>query len=173
MKKLILLALAGAFFACSATGKTSSSPDGDKLSRRQMKELRNIERTDSLVQSGDFYFRPYSYQIQPAGRNTQVRNVMYRMDFYPERVDIDMPYYVGITPPYRFVHLNQGISYIGDYTLAKDGNLWTVTFSARLFASEDYRFKLQVTPSTGNAELEISSAKGRTVSYQGIIQGHN
>ena len=83
-------------------------------------------------------------------------------------MDICLPYYRGVVPPYRFVLLNTGSPTLRNYITEQTEHGWKVSFNAALYADSDYSFILDIDPH-GNANLTINNPWYNPVQYMGTI----
>lgn len=168
---------------CSYVAVAQLSPEE---TRRQAEQARHTERVkareartadfvkhmDSVVLSHSFSFLPVSFQLQPAGMPRQIVNPNFRLSIYKDFVDVYLPYFKGVTPPYFITILNYTVPYIKGYLAVQTDQGWTISFSSNLYSVNTYNFVLDIYSTTGEAIMDISSDFYNTVTYSGSIIGH-
>lgn len=176
MKKSILaLALAlfcaPLFAVCPLDADVAAQePNGqNRVSRREARQAEYEKGIDDLILSGNYRFKPDNFRKEPAGMLQYIRNQACEITMSGSSLEIFLPYYTGSVAPYRLIMLNTTTNNIRDYSAVKDDDSWIITFQARLFAQDDYDFKIIVTPKTGHAELTLSVPFGITMTYNGYI----
>ncbi len=184
MKKLLVLAVAalGSTVLWAQTPVTTTA-DAKGESREVRREEREKERAakqadferfiDSLVMTHNFTFLPTDFQMQPAGRLRQITNPNFRIGIYPTYVDICIPYYRGMTPPYVITVMNYTVPNPDKMLYVQRSKGWDVSFQSSLYSSNNYTFKFSIEGTTGEATLDIESDFLNTVTYTGSIIGNN
>ena len=126
------------------------------------------QQIDSIVLSHNFEFNPQSVQIQPAGQLHMFANANFTTIVWRGTLDICLPYYTGIVPPYRYVVLNQVAPLLKNYLTVQTHYGWQVSFNTTLDDGNDYTFTYDIY-SHGGAMLTIASTWYNTVQYTGTI----
>ncbi len=140
-----------------------------RIARRQARQAEYEHFMDSVIMSHNYRFIPQSFSRQPAGSSQIITNPNCELGVYSDYADIFLPYYKGITPPYRLVLLNTIVNYFNGYTAVQNENGWTITFSSWLYSANDYTFTLDVYSKTGSAQLSVTNTFYNTVSYWGYV----
>ncbi len=147
----------------------------EREKEREAKQAQFENYIDSVVMTHDFRFLPQDFQMQPAGRLRQISNPNFRIGIYPTYVDICVPYFVGMTPPYAITIMNYTVPNPSKmlYVQKKDNKGWDISFETNLYSSNNYRFKFSIEGQTGECTLDIESDFLNTVTYTGTILGNN
>ena len=74
-----------------------------RIERRAQRVAEYEQLIDSIVLSHNFQFNPQSVQMQPAGTMRFLTNPNYTVSLWRNSLDVCLPYWVGYTPPYRYV----------------------------------------------------------------------
>lgn len=142
----------------------------ENLSRRQIRQMRYEKHIDSIIMATNYRFVPNDFALEPAGQRHYVTNPAFQLSVREYYADIFLPFYQGITPPYRLVVLNTVITDLNDYKAVSTDEGWRITFRSILYASYYYNFTLDVISKTGTADLRIKSEQnGNTISFGGSI----
>ncbi len=182
MKKHILFAATTLLLATALQIPVSAvtlENEASKEERQEEKEARAKAReqkqaeyerfVDSLVIAKTFAFIPSTFEMEPAGRPRNISNPTFRMDFlYKGDVDICLPYFKGITPPYMITVLNYTITPRG-YIAVQTDHGWNIKFTSSLYSSNTYTFEMTIYKKTGEVNLDISTDLYNTVTYTGSI----
>ena len=123
---------------------------------------------DSLVLSHNFEFNPQSVQLQPAGPLNLLSNANYTVTVWRGSLDVCLPYYTGIVPPYRYILLNTGSPSLDNYVTQQTEHGWLVSFKTYLYATDEYTFQFEIY-SHGGATLTITNTWYNPVQYMGTI----
>lgn len=123
---------------------------------------------DSLVLSHNFEFQPESVQLQPAGEMNLISNPNYLVMVWNGQMDVCLPYYTGVVPPYRYTLLNTGSPSLTDYITQQTDNGWRVSFKTVLYAELEYTFVFDIT-SHGAVTLTITNDWYNPVQYTGDL----
>lgn len=145
-----------------------STTHEERAERRAKRLAEDAKLIDSIVLSHNFEFNPQSVQLQPAGPLNLLSNANYTVFVWRGSLDICLPYYTGIVPPYRYVLLNTGTPNISDYVTTQTDYGWTVSFKATLYATDEYTFLFEIY-SHGGANLTITNTWYNPVQYMGTI----
>ena len=145
-----------------------STTHEERAERRAKRLAEDAKLIDSIVLSHNFEFNPQSVQLQPAGPLNLLSNANYTVFVWRGSLDICLPYYTGIVPPYRYVLLNTGTPNISDYITTQTDYGWTVSFKATLYATDEYTFLFEIY-SHGGATLTITNTWYNPVQYMGTI----
>ncbi len=140
----------------------------ERAARRAQRLAEYAKYIDSLVLSHNFEFNPQSVQQQPAGPMNLLSNANYTVTVWRGSLDVCLPYYTGIVPPYRYVLLNTGSPNISDYVTQQTEYGWTVSFKTMLYATQEYTFVFDI-HSHGGATLTINNTWYNPVQYMGTI----
>lgn len=124
---------------------------------------------DSIVLSRNFEFNPQSAQMQPAGTMRFLTNPNYTVALWKGSLDVCLPYWVGYTPPYRYVLLNTVTPSLGPIMIKQTDEGWMVSFKATLYAADEYTFTFEINSRYGGATLTISNVWYNPVQYTGTI----
>lgn len=172
-----------ALFAQQPGATPAATTTGQKDSREVKREEREKEREaksaafersiDSMVMAHNFTFLPSSFQMEPAGNMRQISNPNFRMGVYPDYVDIMLPYYRGMTPPYVITVLNYTVSNPDKLLYMQTDHGWEISFETNLYSSYKYTFRFTIYKKTGETELSIDSDFLNEVTYSGTIVGNN
>lgn len=175
---------------CSYAGFAQQSPEqlrqkadehrsqariAEHQAREKAREIRTasfVKHIDSLVLTHSFSFLPNTFQMQPAGMPRMIVNPNFRIGIYKDFIDIYVPYFKGITPPYYVTVINYTIVNPQGYLAVQTDEGWTVSFSSSLFSANTYKFTFNIYATTGEAILNISSDLYNTVTYNGSLIGH-
>ena len=160
-------------YAHKATAQTHSSDlhrttHEERVARRAERLADYAKHIDSIVLSHNFEFNPQSIQQMPAGPLKLLSNINYTVIVWRGSLDVCLPYYAGIVPPYRYVLLNTGTPNISDYVTTQTDDGWTVSFKTTLYATDEYTFLFEIY-SHGGATLTISNTWYNQVQYMGTI----
>ena len=145
-----------------------STTHEERAERRAKRLAEDAKLIDSIVLSHNFEFNPQSVQLQPAGMMKLLSNPNYTLTVWRGSMDICLPYYTGIVPPYRYTLLNTGSPTLNDYVTQQTEHGWKVTFNTYLYASMEYSFVLDIY-SHGGATLTINNTWYNPVQYMGTI----
>ena len=140
----------------------------ERAARRAERLADYAKHIDSIVLSHNFEFNPQSIQQMPAGPLKLLSNINYTVIVWRGSLDVCLPYYAGIVPPYRYVLLNTGTPSISDYVTTQTDDGWTVSFKTTLYATDEYTFLFEIY-SHGGATLTISNTWYNQVQYMGTI----
>ncbi len=140
----------------------------ERAERRAERLAEYAKYIDSIVLSHNFQFNPQSIELQPAGPSNLLSNANYTVTVWRGSLDICVPYYVGITPPYRYILLNTGTPNISNYVTIQTDYGWKVSFKAYLYATDEYNFVFDIY-SHGGANLTITNTIFNVVQYSGTI----
>ncbi len=140
----------------------------ERAARRAERLADCAKLIDSVVLSHNFEFNPQSIQLQPAGPLNLLSNANYTVTVWRGSLDICLPYYKGIVPPYRYVLLNTGSPSLSDYVTQQTEYGWQVSFKTYLYATEEYTFLFDI-HSHGGATLTITNPWYNPVQYMGTI----
>lgn len=141
----------------------------ERVEHRRAKQAEFERFIDSVVLSHNFEFNPQTMQMLPAGSMRFITNLNYTMTLWRNTLDVCLPYWVGYTPPYRYVMLNTVTPNIGTITTRQTDEGWNVSFRANLYATDDYDFSLDVNSRIGGATLTITNLWYNPVQYTGTI----
>ena len=144
----------------------------ERVERREARRAAYVKYIDSLVLSGNFQFDPSQFQLMPAGMMHNIYNPVYELEIYPSYIDIYLPFFMGITPPYSLRVLNYVTYDKQKYTAVKTDNGWTVTFSSNLYSPRTYQFKLEVYVVSGQAVLYVTNDFAVSTVYYGSIRSN-
>ncbi len=179
MKQLLLVATVAAICFISAAQTPPSTPESKKEERKEAKAEKHKEREqkaaayerfiDSLILSQYYAFVPSSFNMEPAGRTRQIINPMFRIDIGPGLVDICIPYFKGITPPYAITVINYTVPNPTAYTALQTDYGWKITFKTNLYTANNYTFEFNVYKKTGEMTLDLKSDIYNTVTYSGSL----
>lgn len=180
MRHIYLILAAALLSTTVALGQSSDKNESHEQKHAQRVEKRKIRleqytrHIDSLVTVRSFTFTPNTFQRQPAGPMRQITNPNFELNFYPDWIDVCLPFITGVVPPYRLTVFNYAIpgTTVSDYMASPTSEGWEITFSTSLFSANTYKFQLQITTATGSATLGITSEMFNTVSYWGQIIGN-
>lgn len=145
-----------------------STTHEERAERRAKRLAEDAKLIDSIILSHNFEFNPQSVQLQPAGMMKLLSNPNYTLTVWRGSMDICLPYYTGIVPPYRYTLLNTGSPSLNDYVTQQTEHGWKVTFNTYLYASMEYSFVLDIY-SHGGATLTINNTWYNPVQYMGTI----
>ena len=145
-----------------------STTHEERAERRAERLAALSAEIDSLVLSHNFEFNPQSVQEQPAGQMRMFANANFLTTLWRGTLDVCLPYYAGIMPPYRYVVINQVVPYLRDYLTVQTHDGWNVSFKATLNDGNDYTFLYNIY-SHGGATLTISNTWYSPVQYTGTI----
>ena len=140
----------------------------ERAARRAERLADYAKHIDSIVLSHNFEFNPQSIQQMPAGPLKLLSNINYTVIVWRGSLDVCLPYYAGIVPPYRYVLLNTGTPNISDHVTTQTDDGWTVSFKTTLYATDEYTFLFEIY-SHGGATLTISNTWYNQVQYMGTI----
>ena len=140
----------------------------ERVARRAERLADYAKHIDSIVLSHNFEFNPQSIQQMPAGPLKLLSNINYTVIVWRSSLDVRLPYYAGIVPPYRYVLLNTGTPNISDYVTTQTDDGWTVSFKTTLYATDEYTFLFEIY-SHGGATLTITNTWYNPVQYMGTI----
>lgn len=175
---------------CSYVGFAQQSPEqlrkqaeqhrsqariAEHQAREKTRELRTAafaKHIDSLVLTHSYSFIPNTFQMQPAGMPRMIVNPNFRIGVYTDFIDLYLPYFKGITPPYYITVLNYTIVNPQNYLAVQTNEGWTISFNTNLFSVNTYTFTFNIYATTGEAVLNISSDLYNTVTYNGSLIGH-
>ena len=107
--------------------------------------------------------------MQPAGTMRFLTNPNYTVSLWRNSLDVCLPYWVGYTPPYRYVLLNTVTPSLGTILTKQTDEGWMVSFKATLYASEEFTFTFEINSRYGGATLTISNVWYNPVRYTGTI----
>ncbi len=142
-----------------------------RIERREARRAEYVKFIDSIVMAHSYRFIPQTMQVEPAGQMHTINNAIYELQIQPDFTDIHLPYMRGIMPPYKMVVINTILNSVNDYTVSQTDNGWEITFSSWLYGANNYEFTLEITSTTGNAQLTIENTFYSTVTYWGSILG--
>ena len=145
-----------------------SNSHAERAARRAERLEELGKAIDSIVLSHNFEFNPQSVQIMPAGQMRFLSNALYTLTVWRGSLDICLPYYVGIVPPYHFVMLNTSTPDIRNYVTQQTEDGWKISFTSNLYATIDYTFTFDI-HRYGGATLTISNTWYNPVQYTGTI----
>lgn len=140
----------------------------ERAARRAERLANYAKYIDSLVLSHNFEFNPQSIQMQPAGQLNLLSNANYTVTVWRGSLDVCIPYYTGIVPPYRYVLLNTGSPNLNDYVTQQTEHGWQISFKTYLYATDEYTFLFDI-DSHGGATLTITNTWYNPVQYMGTI----
>lgn len=140
----------------------------ERAARRAERLAEYAKYIDSIVLSHNFEFNPQSVQLQPDGQMNLLSNANFTVTVWRGSLDICLPYYTGIVPPYRYVLLNTGSPRLSDYVTQQTEHGWTVSFKTTLYATYEYTFVFDIY-SHGGATLTITNTWYNPVQYMGTI----
>lgn len=140
-----------------------------RIERRAQRVAEYEKLVDSIVLSHNFQFNPQSVQMQPAGSMRFLTNPNYTVSLWRNTLDVCLPYWVGYTPPYRYVLLNTVTPSLGTILTKQTDEGWMVSFKATLYASEEFTFTFEINSRYGGATLTISNVWYNPVQYTGTI----
>lgn len=183
MKKIFVIALglllcAGAGAAVRGAEQTAAkrTPSQQQVENRQERAQRRAQRMaeyaqhiDSTIRSRNYQFNPQTMQRMPAGEIIQLLNPNFSLGVWDTTVDICLPYIKGYAVPYYTTMLNYTIGSVDGYTAEQTRDGWTVTFSSTLFTASTYTFTLEISTTTGGANLTIVNPWYSPVQYTGTI----
>lgn len=156
-------------YAQQAPSEPSTLSHEQRIARRAAR-LAEFERTiDSIVMSHTFQFNPQSVQMLPAGSTQFLMNPNYMVTVLRGSVDVCLPYYMGYTPPYRYVLLNTVAPSMSDFVTQQTDEGWVVSFKCYLYATTQYTFHFDINTRYGGATLTISNPWYNAVQYSGTI----
>lgn len=145
------------------------SNKGARMQEREVRNQANIRSMDSIVLSHGFRFLPETIQQLPTGPQNNIYNTEYTLTVKPTYIDIDLPFILGLTPPYRMGTLNGIMPEVQGYTTTQTSNGWTITFTTDVFTDVTYTFSLDIYSVTREGVLTISSDQYQTVTYSGSV----
>lgn len=140
-----------------------------RVERRAQRMAQYEKIVDSLVLSHNFQFNPQSVQMQPAGTMRFLTNPNFTVTLWKGSLDVCVPYWVGYTPPYRYVLLNTVTPSVGTILTKQTDEGWMVSFKATLYAADEYTFTFEINSRYGGATLTISNVWYNPVQYTGTI----
>lgn len=140
-----------------------------RVERRAQRMAQYEKIVDSLVLSHNFEFNPQSVQMQPAGTMRFLTNPNFTVTLWKGSLDVCVPYWVGYTPPYRYVLLNTVTPSVGTILTKQTDEGWMVSFKATLYAADEYTFTFEINSRYGGATLTISNVWYNPVQYTGTI----
>ncbi len=181
MKQLfILIALAmtlGAYAQTSSSAPAQSSKEKEKAEKKAERDEKREERhakyikyIDSLVMLGKFNFTPENFQLQPAGMTHTLHNPSFGVDFYPTYINVVLPIFVGITPPYGMGVMNFSTRERPGYMAVQTSDGWEITFDASRYVDNAKEFKLTIYSVSGQATLYITDQYDTSTMYSGYIK---
>lgn len=145
-----------------------STTHAERVARRAARLEELAKTIDSIVLSHDFEFNPQTVQIMPAGQMKFLSNVLYTLTVWRGSVDVCLPYYTGIVPPYRLVMLNTSTPDMRNFVTQQTEDGWIVSFTSNLYATIDYTFTFDI-HRYGGATLTITNTWYNPVQYTGTI----
>ncbi len=169
-----VLSAGTAFGQSRADEQSREQKHMERVEKRKARIEQYTRHIDSLVTVRSFTFTPNTFQRQPAGPMRQITNPNFELNFYPDWIDVCLPYITGVVPPYRVTVFNYALpnATITDFMASPTDDGWQITFSSSLFSANTYKFQLLITSSTGSATLNVTSEMFNTVSYWGQIIGN-
>ncbi len=142
----------------------------EQRAQRRAERLAEFEKyIDSIVMSHNFEFNPQTVQQQPAGSMKFITNPIYTVTLWRGSLDVCLPYYAGVVPPYRYVVLNTGMPSVTDLLVQQTEEGWTVSFKSYLYATIEYTFTFDINSRFGSATLTITNTWYNPVQYTGTI----
>lgn len=153
-----------------------STKHQERIARRKARQEAYERYIDSVVLSHNYIFTPSTFNSWPSsgpGGSHIITNPMAEMMVSDGWADIFLPYYRGITPPYRLDLINTSITNLEGYVAEQTSDGWNITFSSWLYSANDYTFNLTIYSSSGGAQLELSSTLYPTTTYWGSVRGRN
>lgn len=142
----------------------------EQRAARRAEKIAEFEKAiDSIVLSHNFQFNPQSVEMLPAGNTQFLTNPNYMVTVLRGSVDVCLPYYMGYTPPYRYVLLNAGAPSLSDYITQQTEDGWMVSFKCYLYATTQYTFHFDINKRYGGATLTITNPWYNAVQYSGTI----
>ena len=149
--------------------KMHSMTHEQRVAHRAERQAEFEKYVDSIVLSHNFEFNPQTAQRMPAGNMVFLSNINYTVTLWRGTLDVCLPYWVGYTPPYRYVLLNTVTPNLRTILTKQTDEGWQVSFKANLYAAEDYNFVFDINSKYGGATLTISSLWYNPVQYSGTI----
>ena len=143
-----------------------------RVEKREARRAEYEKYIDSLIISGSYQFDPSSFQLMPAGMMHNIYNPVYELEIYPSYIDVYLPFFTGITPPYALRTINYVTYDKQKYTAVQTDNGWTITFSSNLYSPNTYKFKFEVYVVSGQAVLNITNNFGVGTIYYGSIRSN-
>lgn len=140
-----------------------------RVAHRAERQAEFEKYVDSIVLSHNFEFNPQTIQIMPAGAMRFLSNINYTVTLWRGTLDVCLPYWVGYTPPYRYVLLNTVTPSLGTILTKQTEEGWQVSFKVNLYATEEYNFTFDINSKYGGATLTISNLWYNPVQYSGTI----
>ena len=141
----------------------------ERIAHRAERQAEFEKYIDSVVLSHNFEFNPQSVQMLPAGAMLFLSNPNYTVTLWRNSLDVCLPYWVGYTPPYRYVLLNTVTPNIGTIVTKQTDEGWNVSFRVNLYATDEYTFSFDINTHYGGATLTISNVWYNPVQYTGTI----
>lgn len=149
--------------------KMQSMTHEERIAHRAERQAEFEKYLDSVVLSHNFEFNPQSAQMLPAGTMLFLSNPNYTVTLWRNSLDVCLPYWVGYTPPYRYVLLNTVTPNIGTIVTKQTDEGWSVSFRVNLYATDEYTFTFDINTRYGGATLTISNVWYNPVQYTGTI----
>lgn len=141
----------------------------EERAARRAERLAEYEKfIDSLVLSHNFEFNPQTVEMTPTIPMRILTNPNYLVTVWRGELDVCLPYYTGVVPPYRYVLMNTGTPSLYDFLVVQTSYGWKVSFKTTLYAEMDYTFNFEIY-SHGGATLTISNDYYNPVQYTGTI----
>lgn len=145
------------------------STNHEMRAERRAERLAEYEKMiDSLVLSHNFEFNPQTVEMNPSIPMRILTNPNYMLTIWRGQLDLCLPYYTGVVPPYRYVLMNTGSPSVSDFLVVQTSDGWKVSFKTTLYAEAEYTFDFNIF-SHGGATLTISNTWYNPVQYSGSI----
>lgn len=145
-----------------------STKHEERIEHRAERLAAYEQQVDSLVLSHNFEFNPQTVQVQPAGPLRMFANANFTVIVWRGSLDVCLPYYTGMVPPYRYVVMNTGSPYLKNYLTVQTHEGWQVSFNTTFEDGIDYTFTFDIY-SHGGATLTITNSWYSPVQYTGTI----
>lgn len=149
--------------------KMQSMTHEERIAHRAERQAEYEKYIDSVVLSHNFEFNPQSAQMLPAGAMRFFTNPNYTVTLWRNTLDVCLPYWMGYTPPYRYVLLNTVTPNLDTIVTKQTDEGWNVSFRVNLYATDDYTFSFDINSRYGGATLTISNVWYNPVQYTGTI----
>ena len=155
--------------AAQTTEPHLRSTTHEERAERRAERLAEYEKfIDSLVLSHNFEFNAQTVAMDPSIPMRILTNPNYIVTVWRGQMDVCLPYYTGVVPPYRYVLMNTGSPLLSDYIVVQTSYGWNVSFKTTLYAESEYTFDFEIY-SHGGATLTISNTWYNPVQYTGTI----
>ncbi len=155
--------------ASAQTPKGEAPTEHQKRAQERQAKTEAYERSiDSIVVARRYAFIPSTFWMEPAGDPRTIRNPMFRIDVREKDVDVCIPYFRGVVPPYAIAVINYTVT-PDAYFAEQTDHGWKITFSSSLYSANMYNFEFTVYKKTGEMELKLTTDIFNPVTYSGSI----